>query len=116
MKINQAIESRKSNPSPATGLKAEKTELTSQKQRPAPGPGTLAPAAVPAKAADSLNISQLSTKMQNLESRLADGDVFDTARVNEIKQAVRDGSFKVNAEAVADKMISSAYDLFIKRH
>lgn len=96
----------------ATGLKNEKADLAAQKQRPAAAPA----AAVPAKSGGSLNISQLSAKMQNLESRLADGEVFDTARVNEIKQAVRDGSFKVNAEAVADKMISGAYDLFIKRH
>ena len=116
MKINQAIDSRQLGTSPATGLKNEKSELAAQKQRPAPSAGTVAPAAVPAAGGESPKISQLSTKMQSLESRLADGEAFDTARVNEIKQAIRGGSFKVDAEAVADKMISSAYDLFIKRH
>ena len=103
-------------PPPTPGLKNEKADLAAPKQRHAPSAGTLPPVAVPAGGGDSLNISQLSTKMQNLESRLAQGDVFDSVRVNEIRQAVRDGNFKVNVEAVADKMISSAYDLFIKRH
>jgi negative regulator of flagellin synthesis FlgM len=116
MKINQAIDSLQSGTSQAIGLKSERAELASQKQRPAPSAATVPPVAVPTAGGDSLNISQLSTKMQNLESRLSDGEVFDAARVNEIKQSVRDGSFKVNAPAVADKMISSAYDLFIKRH
>ncbi len=116
MKINQAIDSLQAGTSPATGPKNEKAESASQKLRPAPSANAVPTATVPGTGGESLNISQLSTKMQNLESRLADGEVFDTARVNEIKQVLRDGSFKVNAEAVADKMISSAHDLFIKRH
>lgn len=116
MKINQAIDLLQAGTAQATQLKNDKAQPASQKLRPAPSANAVPPAAVPATGGDSLNISQLSTKMQNLESRLADGEVFDTARVNEIRQALRDGSFKVNAEAVADKMISSAYDLFIKRH
>ena len=112
MKINQAIDPLQSGT--AAGLKNEKAALGTRQT--APSAGTALPAAVPVTSGDSLNISQLSTKMQNLESRLANGEAFDSARVNEIRQAVRDGSFKVSAEAVADKMISSAYDLFIKRH
>ena len=116
MKINPAIDSLQAGTLQATQLKNDKAEPASQKLRPAPSANAVPTATVPATGGESLNISQLSTKMQKLESRLADGEVFDTARVNEIKQALRDGSFKVNAEAVADKMISSAHDLFIKRH
>ena len=121
MKIDQAINSLQSSTSPATGPKNEKAEPTAHKQHSAPS-APAAPSAgirtagIRTTGGESLNISPLSTRMQNLESRLASGEVFDTARVNAIKQAIGDGSFKVNAEAVADKMISSAYDLFIKRH
>jgi negative regulator of flagellin synthesis FlgM len=116
MKINQAIDSLQAGTSPATGPKNEKAEPASQKPRPAPAADAVPRTTVPITGGESLNISQLSTKMQNLESRLAGGEEFDTARVSEIKQAVRDGSFKVDAGAVADKLISSAHDLFIKRH
>jgi len=113
MKINQAIDSLLAGTSPATGPKNEKVEPASQKLRPAPSADPV-PAA--ATGGDSLNISQLSAKLQKLESRLADGEVFDDARVSEIRQALRDGNFKVDAGAVADKLISSAHDLFSKRH
>jgi len=112
MKINQAIDSLQAGTPSAAGAKNEKAEAASQKSRPA---HSTEPAA-PATGGDSLNISQLSAKLQKLESRLADGEVFDAARVSEIKQALQDGSFKVDAGAVADKLISSAHDLFIKRH
>lgn len=112
MKINQALDSLQPGTSPAAGPKSDKAEAASQKLRPAASADPV-PAA---PAGDSLNISPLSAKLQKLESRLADGEVFDTARVNEIKQAIRDGSFKVDAGAVADKLISSGHDLFIKRH
>lgn len=116
MKINQAIDSLQAGTSPATQLKNEKAEPALQKLRPAPSADAAPRATVPATGGESLNISQLSTKMQKLESRLADGEAFDAKHVNEIKQAVHNGSFKVNAEAIADKLISSAHDLFIKRH
>jgi negative regulator of flagellin synthesis FlgM len=114
MKINQAIDSLQAGTSSAAGTKNEKAESAAQKLRAAPSPDSI-PAPPPTEG-DSLNISQLSTKLQKMESRLADGEEFDAARVSEIKQAVRDGSFKVDAGAVADKLISGAHDLFIKRH
>jgi negative regulator of flagellin synthesis FlgM len=40
---------------------------------------------------------------------------FDAAKVSEIKQAMRDGKFHVNAEAVADKLIASVQDLLAGR-
>jgi negative regulator of flagellin synthesis FlgM len=39
---------------------------------------------------------------------------FDSAKVDRIAQAIRDGSFKINAEVIADKLIANAQDLLIK--
>ncbi len=39
-----------------------------------------------------------------------DGD-FDAGKVASVKQAIEQGSYKVNAEAIADKLISNARDL-----
>ena len=36
---------------------------------------------------------------------------LNAAKVEEIRQAIRDGSFKVNPEAIADKVIESAREL-----
>ena len=40
---------------------------------------------------------------------------FDAAKVDRIAQAIRDGKFEVNAEKIADKLISNAQDL-VKRY
>ena len=37
---------------------------------------------------------------------------FDAAKVDQVKQAIREGRFDVDAGVVADKMIASVSDLF----
>jgi negative regulator of flagellin synthesis FlgM len=39
------------------------------------------------------------------------GAEFDTEKVNRIAQAIRDGKFQVNPEAIADKLISNAQEV-----
>ncbi len=39
---------------------------------------------------------------------------FDQAKVDRIAQAIRDGKFEVNAEAIADKLIANAQELLGK--
>jgi negative regulator of flagellin synthesis FlgM len=39
---------------------------------------------------------------------------FDQAKVDRIAQAIRDGKFAVNAEAIADKLIANAHELLGK--
>jgi len=36
---------------------------------------------------------------------------FDAAKVERIAQAIRDGKFKINAEAIADKLIANAQEM-----
>ena len=38
-------------------------------------------------------------------------DVFNAEKVEAMKQAIADGSFKVNAEAIADKMLANAAEM-----
>lgn len=38
-------------------------------------------------------------------------EVFNGAKVEAMKQALADGSFKVNAEAIADKMLANAAEM-----
>lgn len=37
--------------------------------------------------------------------------VFDADKVKRIAQAIRDGKFEINAEAIADKLIANAHEL-----
>jgi negative regulator of flagellin synthesis FlgM len=39
---------------------------------------------------------------------------FDRAKVDRIAQAIRDGRFEINADAIADKLIANAQELLAK--
>ena len=57
----------------------------------------------------------LSSTAATLRSGSADtaGD-FDAAKVDRISQAISNGSFKINPEAIADKLIANAQELLSK--
>lgn len=54
---------------------------------------------------------QLSSRLQDIEKNLSNGEVFDSARVEEIKRAISEGRFAVNTEKVADRLLESVRDL-----
>src|SRR6185437_3989057 len=58
---------------------------------------------------------QLSTQFQHIEKNLASSEVFDAARVNEIKQAIQEGRFVVNPDKVADGLLDTVRDLIQSR-
>jgi negative regulator of flagellin synthesis FlgM len=41
--------------------------------------------------------------------------VFDADKVQRIADAIRDGKFEINAEAIADKLIANAHELLTPR-
>jgi len=60
---------------------------------------------------EKVELSPLSSQLQSIESSLASEGVFDAARVEEIKQAISEGRFKVNAEVVADRLLETVKEL-----
>lgn len=56
----------------------------------------------------------LSSTVADLRAQAAEGS-FDAAKVERIAQAIRDGKFQVNAEAIADKLIANAAELLARR-
>ncbi len=65
----------------------------------------------PVNTNEKVELSPLSSQLQSIESNLASEGVFDTARVAEIKQAISEGRFKVNAEVVADRLLDTVREL-----
>jgi negative regulator of flagellin synthesis FlgM len=80
---------------------------------PAAASGTPpAASAIPAQADASAKI-QLSNTASTLLTGSATPE-FDAEKVARISKAIDDGSFKINPEAIADKLISNAAELLGK--
>jgi negative regulator of flagellin synthesis FlgM len=75
---------------------------------PSKAPGTPA-AGKPAEASAQVELSSAAT----LSTDNAEGS-FDAEKVKRIAQAIRDGKFQVNPEAIADKLIANAQELLGK--
>jgi negative regulator of flagellin synthesis FlgM len=79
------------------------------------GPGTVSnnrgktkADSAPAESAAEVKLSATSTQ---LAAGTSSGAPIDGARIAEIKLAISEGRFKVNAEAIADGLINTARDL-----
>ena len=76
------------------------------------GPGA-APVAAAAKAADASANVQISTTAAGLLSS-GSAPEFDAAKVARMADAIAGGTFKVNPDAIADKLIANAQELLTK--
>jgi len=56
--------------------------------------------------ADSVSLTGEARQLQALEARIASEPVVDTQRVQAVRSAVENGTFTINPERIADKMIS----------
>jgi len=57
---------------------------------------------------DEVRLTQTSEKMRHLESELSELEINDTAKIESIRQAIADGNFKVDEEAVAEGLIQES--------
>ncbi len=74
----------------------------------ASGPATVA---APTADHDDVAVSAAGAQM----SALGSGD-YDSAKVDSIRQAIREGRFTVNPEAIADRLIADAAALLAPRN
>ena len=91
-------------PAPAAGTPAAPAEAAKA------APGVLAPAATTVDASATVALS--STASTLLSGGAA--SEFDAAKVARIGASIADGSFKINPEAIADKLIANAQELLTK--
>lgn len=64
---------------------------------------------------DKVDISSLSAQLQALENSLQQVEVVDSQRVEAIKQAISEGRFKVNPDAIADRLIATVKEMVLSR-
>lgn len=100
MKIGQKPEL----PTPASQAATAKTA-----NKPANGPAAaeITPGLAPRAAGVPVSFS---TSARALESSGRTHDDFDASRVKAMREAIANGSFKVDAEAVADKLLSNSQE------
>ena len=75
--------------------------------RTTPAPGPTAPAA-----SDSVNLTDTATRLQQLDELLASAPEIDRARVEQLRQSIADGRYKMDAVHIADKLIALERTLF----
>jgi negative regulator of flagellin synthesis FlgM len=72
--------------------------------------GATQPAASSNGDSGRVQLSELSSRLSQLETQFPQSS-FDAAKVSEIRAAIAEGRYQVNAGAVADKLIASAAQL-----
>ena len=63
----------------------------------------------------SVSLGSTATQLHSMENSMASTPVVNAAKVAEIKQAISEGRFKVNPEAVAGRLLDTVRDLIGSR-
>lgn len=91
------------------------TPPAASKVSSAKGKGAGKSSAATSGAGDSLTLTDSSTRIRSLESELASVDITDVSKIGSVKAALADGSFTVDAEVVADRLIDHTKEALRKR-
>lgn len=63
----------------------------------------------------SVSLGSTAAQLHSMESSMANTPVVNAAKVAEIKQAISEGRFRVNPEAVAGRLLDTVRDLIGNR-
>lgn len=84
-------------------------KIDSSYKAPAPAVSTRQPLATTSGSSSTQEAVTLSQTSSTLQS--SSGAPVNAAKIQEIKQAIAEGRFQINPEAIADSVIESARDL-----
>ena len=93
--------------SSGSGAKAKSSGATAAGKDSAPSKATSSPQAE----GRNVSLSNEAHTLNRLEAQINASPDIDASRVAELKQAIADGTFEVNAERIAEKMLGQD-DLF----
>ncbi len=79
------------------------------------GGGAATKGAASSASREKVDINPLSSQLAALEGSLEQVSVVDTARVESIKQAISEGRFKVDPDAIADRLIETVKEMVLSR-
>ncbi len=65
---------------------------------------------------DKIESVHISTLLTGTQISDINNDAINAAKVAEIKQAISEGRFKVNADVVADRLLETVRDLIQNKH
>jgi negative regulator of flagellin synthesis FlgM len=82
-------------------------DVTSGKHTAPQGP------AAPSAHEDKVEITSVSSQLQQLEKVLGNVDVADSARVDAVKLAISEGRLHIDSEVVADKLLASVREFLL---
>ncbi len=80
-----------------------------------PKPGRVDPHNPAGSGNDSVEITPTSSQLRRMEDELGQIDSQDTSKVEAVRQAIADGSFQVDEEAVVNALVRETVDL-LRRH
>ncbi|MEQ1591734.1 MAG: flagellar biosynthesis anti-sigma factor FlgM [Thiobacillaceae bacterium] len=93
------------------------TPATASKTSATQGKGAKKAGAAPSASAgaDSLTLTASSTRIRVMEAELAQIDIADAGKIESVKDALAKGTFTVDAEVVADRLIDHTKETLRKR-
>lgn len=102
MKINSTVTS--------TG-----SSQASERAKPSPQAGQASRTSGPSASSEKVELSSLSTNLQQASALSGGEQVMDIARVAEIKQAIAEGRFQIKPERIADGLLDSVREMLAKQ-
>jgi negative regulator of flagellin synthesis FlgM len=97
-------------------LANEQTQGTANKANTKAGTNAAAVAPTEKSSTSEVKLSPLSEKLKALSSEFSANASFDAEKVAALKAQIANGTFKVDANAVADKMIAEAKEIAGKKN
>jgi negative regulator of flagellin synthesis FlgM len=64
--------------------------------------------ASPRQAGATVQVSPLASQLQSIDTGAEAGESVDTSRVAQVKLAIAEGRYRIDAEKIADRLLESA--------
>lgn len=59
------------------------------------------------KSTDQVTLTSVSAQVRNLEQKAANSNIDNQDRIDSLKAAIKDGSYQVNSQNIANKLIQT---------